>query len=297
MSYFGNISNAVSTLIDGMKVTMGYFVRPRENVTLQYPDEVWPVPERNIGVGELESYNTIRSKLHVDMDDCIGCKACERACPVNCIHIDTYRVGPDQDLGVTSNGTKIKLLTANFTIDMSECMFCDLCTHPCPENCITMTPDFQFIENDNLNTSVTPEERWRDRDHLIYQFSKVSEEERQRLKAEAEEAAKAKALAMAAKKAAAEKAAGEKGSTQPEVAAESPDEETILIPVQDIKSVGPAPEAGEKSKPKATPDDEPGSELKMIDIEEIPSSGSDYPDSSDPKEEPEASSDKEDANG
>ena len=54
MSYFSNISSAITTLVDGMKVTMGYFVRPREHVTLQYPDEVWPIPTRNIGVGEIE---------------------------------------------------------------------------------------------------------------------------------------------------------------------------------------------------------------------------------------------------
>ena len=207
MSYFSNISNAITTLVDGMKVTMGYFVRPREHVTLQYPDEVWPIPTRNIGVGEIESYNTIRSKLVVDFEDCIGCKACERACPVNCIDIETFKAGPEEDIGTTKNDTKIKLRVTSFTIDMSECMFCDLCTHPCPEDCIHMTPDYQFIANDNVKLEVTPEERWRDRDHLIYQFSKVSPIERAQRQAEADKVAAAKAAAMEAKKAAAEKAA------------------------------------------------------------------------------------------
>lgn len=216
---------------------MGYFVRPREHVTLQYPDEVWPIPARNIGVGELESYNTIRSKLTVNMDDCIGCKACERACPVNCITIDAYKGAPPEELGITSNGTQKKLLVANFTIDMSECMFCDLCTHPCPEDCIHMTPDYQFIENDNLKKDVTPEERWRDRDLLIYQFSQVSEEKRQSLKAEAEAAKKAKAEAMAAKKAAAEKAAAAKAAAAEKAEAE----ESAGVSESDSPSTGGAP--------------------------------------------------------
>jgi len=214
MSYFSNISNAIFTLVDGMKVTMGYFVRPREHVTLQYPDEVWPIPTRNIGVGELDSYNTVRSKLQVDFEDCIGCKACERACPVNCIDIETFKAAPDEDIGTTKNDTKIKLRVTSFTIDMSECMFCDLCVHPCPEDCIHMTPDYQFIANDNVNLDVTPEERWRDKDHLIYQFSKVSPEERAQRKATAEKAAAAKAAAMEAKKAAAAKAAEEKAAAE-----------------------------------------------------------------------------------
>ncbi|NQV16538.1 4Fe-4S binding protein [bacterium] len=248
MSYFNNIVQAISTLIDGMKVTMGYFVRPREYVTLQYPDEVWPVPSRNIGVGELDSYNTIRSKLTVDINDCIGCKACERACPVDCITIDAFRGGPDEDLGTTSNGTKIKLLVTDFTIDMSECMYCDLCVPPCPEDCIVMTPDYQFISNDNLKTDVTPEQRWRDRSLLIYQFSKVSEEERQRRKAEAKAAAAEKAAIMAAKKIAAEKAVAEAAEVNAEPAASASSsgeatETTSLASDSDPQVPSTAPEA------------------------------------------------------
>ena len=62
----------------------------KDNVTLQYPEERWPRPERDIGF-EHEKYNVIRSRLHVDIDDCIGCLKCERACPVDCIKIDTIK--------------------------------------------------------------------------------------------------------------------------------------------------------------------------------------------------------------
>jgi len=280
MGYFSNIGNAIATLVDGMKVTMGYFVRPREHVTLQYPDEVWPIPTRNIGVGELDSYNTIRSKLAVDFEDCIGCKACERACPVNCINIETFKAGPEEDIGTTKNGTKIKLRVTSFTIDMSECMFCDLCTHPCPEDCIHMTTDYQFVENDAVNHDVTPEQRWRDRGHLIYQFSKVTPEERAERQAEADRAAAEKAAAMEAKKAAAEKAAAAKAAAEaaqaaapaespapqaapqpaaePKVEAESTSMEAIKVPVESVsastETANPAVEEPASSEPAVKPE-------------------------------------------
>lgn len=206
MSYFRNIATAISTLIDGMKVTIGYFVRARDHVTLQYPDEVWPVPSRGIGVGDLDSYNVIRAKLDVNMNDCIGCKQCERACPVNCIHIDTIKADKGEDLGKTSNGTQKRLVVTSFTIDMTECMYCDLCTHPCPEDCIFMTPDYPFNEPSPAAPDVTTTQRWRDRGHLIYQFATVAREEVERRKAAAE-ASRAVKLATAAKPAGPQKPA------------------------------------------------------------------------------------------
>ena len=87
--YFANIYDTVNTLWTGMRITWRHMINiKRDNVTLQYPEERWPRPERNIGF-EHENYNIIRSRLHVDIDDCIGCLKCERACPVDLslIHI------------------------------------------------------------------------------------------------------------------------------------------------------------------------------------------------------------------
>ncbi len=209
MGYFRNIVNSVSTLVTGMKVTLGYFVRARAYVTLQYPDEKWPNPERKIGVGELDAYNVIRSKLHVDIDDCIGCKKCERACPVSCITIDTLKVDKTEDIGITKNGTRKRLLLARFTIDMTECMYCDLCTFPCPEDCIYMTPDYRFDTPDNQKTNITTTDRWRNRDYLIYEFATLpaAEVEKRQQALAAAATAKAEALAQAQAAAAAKAAA------------------------------------------------------------------------------------------
>ena len=138
--YVNNIIYGIRTFLTGMGLTFKHFKNKKDLVaTLQYPNEKWPIPERNIGFNE-EDYNVIRSRLHVDIDDCIGCLQCERACPVDCIKIDTLKPpkGSDYDCGKTSHDTQKKMIVPRFTIDMSECMYCDLCVHPCPEECIYM---------------------------------------------------------------------------------------------------------------------------------------------------------------
>ena len=172
--YFLDIYESVSSIVGGMGITLLHLFRARnDNVTLQYPEEKWPRPERNIGFDH-SNYNVIRSRLHVDMDDCIGCLKCERACPVDCIKIVTEKApvrGEDikkiKHKGITSNGTRKALVVTRFDIDMSECCYCNLCTYPCPEECIFMTGgpnesrhsiDYEFSE---------PE-----RTDLIYHFSK-----------------------------------------------------------------------------------------------------------------------------
>ena len=138
--YFSNIYDVVKTMISGMSLTLEHLRKKKDLVaTLQYPNEKWPQPERSIGF-EHKDYNVIRSRLHVDIDDCIGCLQCERACPVDCIKIDTIKParGVDFDCGETSNDTRKKMIVPRFTIDMSECMYCNLCVYPCPEECIYM---------------------------------------------------------------------------------------------------------------------------------------------------------------
>ena len=172
--YFTDIWATLTTILGGMGITLVHLVRARnDNVTLQYPEERWPRPERNIGF-EHSNYNVIRSRLHVDMDDCIGCLKCERVCPVDCIKIETEKApnrGEDikdiQHIGITTNGTRKALVVTRFDIDMTECCYCNLCTYPCPEECIFMTGgpnakkhpiDYEFSEPD--------------RSDLIYRFAK-----------------------------------------------------------------------------------------------------------------------------
>ena len=172
--YFNNIYTGVISFLEGLSLTFKHLKNKEDLVaTLQYPNEKWPIPDRNIGYNNSE-YNVIRSRLHVDMDDCIGCLQCERACPVDCIKIDTIKPPKDSefDCGITSMGTKKKLVVPRFTIDMSECMYCNLCVYPCPEECIYMVggPNEDKHEIDYEFSKYS-------RDGLIFEFANATDED------------------------------------------------------------------------------------------------------------------------
>ncbi len=148
--YFSNIWTSLATIAIGMKVTFKHMFVPA--VTIQYPDVRPELPERK------------RNRLYVNMDDCIGCDQCSRACPVSCIEIETVKGLPTDDIGKTSNGKKKALWVTKFDIDFAKCCYCQLCVFPCPTECIYMTDVYEFSEfsrNDLIYdfVTLTPDER------------------------------------------------------------------------------------------------------------------------------------------
>jgi len=130
--YLKNTWLGIWTVLVGMNVTLKHmFTR---SVTIQYPEVRAPMVDR------------ARNRLFVNIDDCIGCLQCERACPVDCITIETVKSLPTEDLGVTSNGKKKALWVTKFDIDISKCCYCQLCVFPCPTECIVMTDVYEFSE-------------------------------------------------------------------------------------------------------------------------------------------------------
>ena len=152
--YFLNIWNGLSTVAIGMKVTFKHLFVPA--VTIQYPNVRPELPERE------------RNRLYVNMDDCIGCDQCSRACPVSCIEIETVKGLPTDDIGKTSNGKKKALWVTKFNIDFAKCCYCQLCVFPCPTECIYMTDVYEFSEFN--------------RNDLIYDFVTLTPEEREQKK-------------------------------------------------------------------------------------------------------------------
>lgn len=128
MTYFKNILNTATSVFEGMSITFSHlFRRP---VTIQYPDKM----ERPLTETLPDRF---RGFLKVDMEICTACLACMTDCPIDCIKIVTKK----------DEASKERVLT-QFDIDEAKCMYCGLCTEPCPTGAIHFTKEFERATED-----------------------------------------------------------------------------------------------------------------------------------------------------
>jgi formate hydrogenlyase subunit 6/NADH:ubiquinone oxidoreductase subunit I len=121
--YFSNIASSFATTFEALSVTFSHLFR--KPYTVEYPDRL------AIRVQDTLPYR-YRGILEVDLEICTGCLACERACPIDCIVIAAKK---DKE-------TK-EMILQRFDIDMAKCMYCGLCSEPCPTGSIHHTREFE----------------------------------------------------------------------------------------------------------------------------------------------------------
>ena len=102
-------------------------------VTVQYPDEIAPLPPRSRGVIALKEEN------------CTVCMLCSRECPDWCIYIDAHKETHEPAGGGRARSAKI---LDRFAIDYALCMYCGICVEACPFDALFWSREFDYAEYD-----------------------------------------------------------------------------------------------------------------------------------------------------
>src|SRR5437588_4804533 len=103
-------------------------------VTVQYPDEIAPLPPRSRGVIALKEEN------------CTMCMLCARECPDWCIYIEGHKERRES----RGEGKRAKSFNVldRFAIDYALCMYCGICVEVCPYDALFWSPEFEYAEGD-----------------------------------------------------------------------------------------------------------------------------------------------------
>nr|MBN2278629.1 NADH-quinone oxidoreductase subunit I [candidate division Zixibacteria bacterium] len=119
------VLNGIKNLLIGLMTTGKHL--GKHAITLQYPKEKWPMPERSRGVVVLLS-DPDTGELN-----CTVCLLCMRSCPSAAIRIEHHK----------NEETKKRVLD-DFIVDNTICCFCGLCEEACNFAAIKLAPKYEF---------------------------------------------------------------------------------------------------------------------------------------------------------
>ncbi len=189
-AYLNDIVEAVVTTAKGMRITARYGVDPKEEVTLQYPEERWEMPEG------------YRGFLHNDIKTCTACTMCVRVCPIDCISLESVR------------GADKKMVLAFYDINIGRCMYCGLCVEVCPPKSLKHTSGYEkaSVELGELTLHFVAEDAAEIKARVARQVAEAAAKE-----------AEAKAAAEAAKPADVSSESAKAPATDPKAAKEGED--------------------------------------------------------------------------
>lgn len=108
-------------LFKGLLVTAKYLFQRK--VTEEYPDFKPKIPYRYKG------------KLHVEIETCISCRLCEKACPEGCIKVFPP---PKEQM-------KIDKRPIEFFLNQEHCLHCGMCVDSCPTGAIHHSYEYELV--------------------------------------------------------------------------------------------------------------------------------------------------------
>ena len=115
----------------------------RGAVTINYPEEKLPLPERFRFVPFLVTDDPPEGQ-NWGHDWCTSCGICAKVCPPQCIWIER---------GKKPNG-RPKPEPENFYIDIDICMNCGFCAEFCPFDAIKMDHDYELASYDRTHAHI-----------------------------------------------------------------------------------------------------------------------------------------------
>ncbi len=126
-SYLKKVWGALSSIPQGLAVTLSYLFNPKKIVTRQYPEN-----RKNLKLASRFRGQVIMPHDSEGEHKCTACTLCEKACPNGTISI----------LSTTSvSGKKV---LGQFIYRLSQCTLCNLCIEACPFDAIHMNQEFEF---------------------------------------------------------------------------------------------------------------------------------------------------------
>lgn len=131
VKFMSEVYKSLKSTVLGMRVTVKNLFTPA--ITVQYPDERLdlPVGYRGIPVLLTDAEGNLK---------CVSCELCARACPVECIEIQSHR----------EPGQKIKVLDV-YNLDATWCMYCGLCVEACPFDALAMSDQYELADYELTN--------------------------------------------------------------------------------------------------------------------------------------------------
>lgn len=146
LNHAPRVPSVLAGLARGMRLTLGYFLRPWKVVTRQYPEnrQTLRFPLR---------YRAMLTMVHDSQGfhRCTACKLCERACPNGSIRVMTQK-------GLLEGVNKLD----QYIWRMDSCLLCNACVQACPFGALKMTHSFENAVYDrrllvfNLNRYAGP---------------------------------------------------------------------------------------------------------------------------------------------
>ncbi|MCI5148276.1 MAG: 4Fe-4S dicluster domain-containing protein [Candidatus Electrothrix sp. MAN1_4] len=129
--YLKKICTGFYSLVQGMEITVKYFLNPKTVITQQYPENR----------DTLKMFDRFRGPVSMPHNEngennCTGCGICEKACPNGSISVLATK-----DL----SGRKV---LGQYIYRAGQCTFCGLCVESCHFGAIELARDFELTVYD-----------------------------------------------------------------------------------------------------------------------------------------------------